>query len=902
MKLACNCCGFQESFQEALFCRDCGSPYVEIQMPPPIYPGAQGTFITVINRHSQVFEIQFDSERSESLDPDAHHLLKAAELTYNVVDSGAKQEVVLHFPNLPKPMKNPSEVIRMKFPILVRSFNNTIKLPRMLDLVWSPTPEVCISAGRFRGSLTDDKRPVLYVCPSASAKFCLPVQVTRGIVFVHEIRLAGHTIERCEYPHVLDSDKQPVHELELNLETHPEIEEQVHRTGTQECIVDLRCMGLKELISLPVVLRHLDPPELSLKIDRWTSSGYQTDCEVSLNQGLLLQANPSMGVDRSLLVGLKEDLLEVRRHATMQIFDVKPAHKTVKISPRGPFIIPVQKRKSIGIDPPLTGNIDSSLEFEIMARNKDGCRRTIKLPLTIKASNGKEYRHFIGLDFGTSNSCVAMAIPYQKNGEWFIDPLQVDNLPVDQALLDMEPPRDPTVMPSYVYMGPAHHTKRIGHMAFLDFESSLEREFKTLVLKEGSDLSYIEAFFEEIIRRISLFLLDLGTDKFLPSRIIMTVPTAYSPTQRGYLRNCCVKAMQRWGVVEPQVRLIDESLAAMTYFSQTDDQIAELKQDTDLFMVIDFGGGTTDITVVEKDQNRLVPIIAGGDPEFGGKDVTRWVQEALGLALIQTAEEAKRHLWNKEDWDEYAAAALESITASYEEVAGAVKAKLKWELVRILDDILSDLNDILMGRAKGRDQKKLVVLLAGGASALGGYTELVEEVLREIINIPPRDRPIELKLVSAGKDPKKCVSRGAFIYESGGGTEVARDRNISSLRVLWALSRDTLPPPHTKIIEYSPRVEQTTSSVSLAHRYAVLLERNLPVPTPPSALREMTLFGDLNMIRDSSPILLYTQAGSGPPRPCELRPEDMVPDSIGSLTPFIVYLDENANVRMQMRG
>ncbi len=62
------------------------------------------------------------------------------------------------------------------------------------------------------------------------------------------------------------------------------------------------------------------------------------------------------------------------------------------------------------------------------------------------------------------------------------------------------------------------------------------------------------------------------------------------------------------------------------------------------------------------------------------------------------------------------------------------------------------------------------------------------------------------------------------------------------------------------------------------------------------------LYRDLNITRDESPVMIYTQAGSGAPRPHELRPEDGAPHHISSVTPFIIYLDDNANVRMEVLG
>ena len=892
MSLQCIYCGHKERFTDSLYCRDCGAPYIRISQPSPIYPDGSGSQFRVINQHCQIFEIE---------PPEVNkNIFGNITLSNNSVDVGVEQRISIHFSRVPDFLRQCTALQTIPFLIRIRNMNNTIVIERKSRFIFTALPEIEIDKDYIQ-ELTENGNPIIYLCPSMPARVLIPLHIKKGAALVEEFIIQDCKIKKTNLP-ILLGPENPRGNLEVDLDPHPELLAQLGQSDSENIKTLIICAGLREPVSLPVVFRQIERPELSLTIDRWTPDGYNGEFNIDLKSGLTCYISKNNSFSGRLGVGLKRSKKEggKRAQGAVKIFSVKTPEKFVKIYPKGPFVVPSSKVRDITIDK-IDQNISSTLRFEVLSRAEKKGKEVISVPMDIRYLDEGDYPHFIGLDFGTTNSCVAISVPRKEQGEWQTMPLSefVENLPLDKILTKEEPvPRDPEIIPTILYQKSPHHTNRIGYMALSASPEDMETEFKRSIIRDESAIEQITSFFHELISRIRFYLIDLGTYKFQPSRIMMAVPTGWS-MEREKLQDCCIEAMKRCGISRPKIIPIDESLAAISYTISVDKHLREEKNNIDFAMVIDFGGGTTDITVVENIAGKFTPIIAGGDPEFGGKEITEWLRDILQIEEIEAAELSKRKLGDPSAWKEWKDR-LGNIKKSLDKVRRELKKRLKKEFTRILNDIVADIGESLIRRNNRNVIKNMYVFLAGGSSALYGYEDLVDEIIRDLIKRHEIENMLNLKEVNLVKEPKKCVSRGAFIYKNIGDIDIIINQNVSPFRVLWALPSG-ISPKRMKVISAKVKWQNKHGKVEDAERqFAVILDRNQPVPTPEKEKKELILYEDMNITKDPCPVQIYTQVGSASPKFYQFKPEDNIPQEISCHDHFLVYLDSNYKLKMDI--
>ena len=290
-------------------------------------------------------------------------------------------------------------------------------------------------------------------------------------------------------------------------------------------------------------------------------------------------------------------------------------------------------------------------------------------------------------------------------------------------------------------------------------------------------------------------------------RAIISVPAYFNDKQR---RDTKMAAELAGLTVE---RLINEpTAAAMSLGSHILDQ--NLK-----FIVLDLGGGTLDVTLLETFENIMEVLSISGDTMLGGEDFTTKICEIflknIKLSIADLSRDERTKLYTKAD------RAKKLISLKNVEIEMEIKGKkykseitqenfretVKPLLVKMKVAIDKALQD---GNTDAREIEK--VILVGGAVKLGIIEEFVEKYFHKMrgekIYFNNDDFIENNKLVSIAADPDTVVAYGVGIAVG------MKERNkVFKERILTDVCPFTLG---TEIV---------------GRRFAPIIPRNTTVPT-----------------------------------------------------------------------
>ena len=290
-------------------------------------------------------------------------------------------------------------------------------------------------------------------------------------------------------------------------------------------------------------------------------------------------------------------------------------------------------------------------------------------------------------------------------------------------------------------------------------------------------------------------------------RAIISVPAYFNDKQR---RDTKMAAELAGLTVE---RLINEpTAAALSLGSHILDQ--NLK-----FIVLDLGGGTFDVTLLETFENIMEVLSISGDTMLGGEDFTTKICEIflknIKLSIVDLSRDERTKLYTKAD------RAKKLISLKNVEIKMEIKGKkykseitqenfretVKPLLVKMKVAIDKALQD---GNTDAREIEK--VILVGGAVKLGIIEEFVEKYFHKMrgekIYFNNDDFIENNKLVSIAADPDTVVAYGVGIAVG------MKERNkVFKERILTDVCPFTLG---TEIV---------------GRRFAPIIPRNTTVPT-----------------------------------------------------------------------
>lgn len=290
------------------------------------------------------------------------------------------------------------------------------------------------------------------------------------------------------------------------------------------------------------------------------------------------------------------------------------AQTPLSIGPGGTQLIDVLARGSVE----LAGNHNG----EITVRSNSYQSPTQVVPFLSKFVNPAEYQEYIGIDFGTTASCIAV--------------LDKDDRPFAITLeaLEANSQADPRIMPSVLYFQ-ADGTVLAGRDALEEAAiqpnnavTSIKRVLgrkrtESLAGHEYNATDLTTKVIEQLLLRAEDGLFALG-EYVTPRRAVVTVPVEFFDNQRRALLEACERAGLEMHSSSKHGMVIDEAHAAALYYLSRKVQILSEGQPERL-LIFDFGGGTLDCALIEiesVDGKVLLKTLApGGDPRLGGEDI-----------------------------------------------------------------------------------------------------------------------------------------------------------------------------------------------------------------------------------------------------------------------------------------
>jgi molecular chaperone DnaK (HSP70) len=349
----------------------------------------------------------------------------------------------------------------------------------------------------------------------------------------------------------------------------------------------------------------------------------------------------------------------------------------------------------------------------------------------------------VAIDFGTSNTLVSILEPdtNQPKTLRFPDLSRIYRLQNQQGK-NWEVPLIPSLVfidkDNQLVLGEKVRSLRLGvsepERYFKNFKRDLAADFKSPSRYIDSHHYDSQLVAELFIKSIWEF---LKTQNIEPKQVIFTVPVGSFERYLDWFKSLGEK------LKISNIKLIDESTAAALGYA--------IKKPQSLVLVIDFGGGTLDLSLVRtlvddalfyEDKNQILKaeILAKSDAYIGGEDIDIWIVEDYlrqknlsrkGIGeiswqnLLEIAEKLKIRLSQQkvaqETWldeDSFMSYELELTRDKLEEIL---------ECQQLLEQLRSALDEIIhLALSKGIHKRDIEqVLLVGGSCFIPAVKNLI---------------------------------------------------------------------------------------------------------------------------------------------------------------------------------
>ncbi|ACB51812.1 Hsp70-like protein [Crocosphaera subtropica ATCC 51142] len=222
------------------------------------------------------------------------------------------------------------------------------------------------------------------------------------------------------------------------------------------------------------------------------------------------------------------------------------------------------------------------------------------------------------LDFGTSNTVITRVNPVTQQSEI-----------IKLSGLSQQLGNNPPLIPSLVYVEDAKNTNILVGQTVRDCGLDLSNNSRFFRQFKRGIGANIQGFLPELdetsvtFEKIGEWFLNrvieqLKTESATPlDSLVLTVPVDSFETYRHWLGNVC----QGWNI--DQVRLLDEPTAAALGYGTTEEE---------LLLVLDFGGGTVDLSLVKLGSDNL---------QKNQGFILKWGQKFLGESKSQKPKIAR---------------------------------------------------------------------------------------------------------------------------------------------------------------------------------------------------------------------------------------------------------------------
>jgi molecular chaperone DnaK (HSP70) len=277
--------------------------------------------------------------------------------------------------------------------------------------------------------------------------------------------------------------------------------------------------------------------------------------------------------------------------------------------------------------------------------NIPGADRQRDIHVDMKVCPMPEFEGEIAIDFGTTNCCCA-----------FLNGGSVELVPIG----DLADGSQTTVSSAILYLDLFEKAKEyeIGNRAYeISYEASTYSAIRQVKRRLGTNQAYDVTFQLDPAKRATYMPREVAADimrrildraeERVKGRITsctMSHPSRFSLRQIDDLKTALVAC----GIPRENIRTIHEPIGAALGFIQQEEIRKQFEQYS--LMVFDFGGGTTDITLLSVKSDKLIqrqltvitPEVLGatGDRWLGGEDVTDIVMK-LALARCEDVLRAR---------------------------------------------------------------------------------------------------------------------------------------------------------------------------------------------------------------------------------------------------------------------
>ena len=199
----------------------------------------------------------------------------------------------------------------------------------------------------------------------------------------------------------------------------------------------------------------------------------------------------------------------------------------------------------------------------------------------------------LGIDFGTTNTCVSY---FNSNETHLIEIKNKYYIPSKIYISNND----------IIYFGSEIDNIDINDGVLIDnFKILIDSDKKYKINNKNYDNNQLIYLFLKYVKK-NIDIKFLGK-KF---KLVFSIPSNFNDVQRNKLKNIFDQFDFK---IE---RIINEPTAAAFFYSVNDSQI-----DEENILIIDIGGGTTDITLIEKD-NLILEVLDTEGINLGGKNFT----------------------------------------------------------------------------------------------------------------------------------------------------------------------------------------------------------------------------------------------------------------------------------------
>jgi len=305
------------------------------------------------------------------------------------------------------------------------------------------------------------------------------------------------------------------------------------------------------------------------------------------------------------------------------IDEVTSSLDCLDIPVRTPLTIYPGNTRAVDVEVRGYPDLEGVVTGDIVIRSNSYRARDFVVSVMVKFVEPALYPAYIGIDFGTTASCVAVL---DQNDQAFVIPLDAVS-PGSHS--------DPRIMPSVLFFQPDGSViagREAVHVADINPANAITsikrvlgaRQKKSLAGQEFDPTELTSKIIDQLMLRTEKALFGLGEYK-TPRRAIVTVPVEVFDNQRRALLEACkmsgleMHSSSKHGVV------IDEAHAAALYYLSKKEVDDVVESGAERLLIFDFGGGTLDCALIEieavEDKVRLTTLAPFGDPRLGGDDI-----------------------------------------------------------------------------------------------------------------------------------------------------------------------------------------------------------------------------------------------------------------------------------------